>query len=429
MLTLILFGVFTALMLLRVPVAIAIAAATVAGLVQADFADTLYIIPQQMLEGINSPPLTAIAFFILAGNLMNAVGMTGRIFAFAHALVGHMRAGLAQVNVVASFIFGGITGSAVADCAGLGNIMIGAMRAKGYPAPFACALTVAASIIGPTLPPSIPLVIYSFAAATSLGRLFLAGVVPGMLLAAILMLYNRTVARRSNFPPPDRRATLREVGAVTFDGVAALATPAIILGSTGTGLATATEAGVIACAYTLLLGLLYRSLHWAALVRAVRDTALMTGLVVILIGFSTVMAWLLAIEQVPQSLGAMVLANTDSAPVFLGSLLVFLLVIGSFVEPIPAMIILIPMLMPIVDKLGISRVHFGLVLTFALMIGLATPPMGIALFIVSRIARVPYEQVALATVPLHIPLTLVLLLITFIPALTLWLPALVLGPP
>ena len=429
MLTLILFGVFTGLMLLRVPIAIAIGAATMSGLYYADFGDAIYIVPQQILEGINSPALVAVAFFILAGNLMNAVGMTDRIFAFAEALVGHMVAGLAQVNVVASFIFGGITGSAVADCAGLGNIMIRAMRENGYPAPYACAITVAGSIIGPILPPSIPLVIYAFAASTSLARLFLAGVVPGILLALILMLYNRLVAIRMRFPRARRRATLREVRHVMLGGLAALATPVIILGSTATGIATPTEAGVIACAYTLLLGFAYRALDLRKIARAMADTALMTGLVVMLIGFSTTMAWLLAIQQVPQALGASVLGATHSAPVFLASLLVFLLIIGSFVEPIPAMIILIPMLMPIVDQLGIDRVHFGLVLTFALMIGLATPPMGIALFIVSEIARVRYERVALATLPLHIPLTLVLILITFVPQLTLWLPTFILGLP
>lgn len=182
-------------MLLRVPVAIAVGAATIAGLVRADFGDTLYIVPQQTLEGINSPALTAIEFFILAGNLMTAVGMTRRIFDFANAVVGHTKAGLAQVAVLASFIFSGSTGSAVADCAGLGNILISAMRERGYPAPFACALTVAAPIIGPTLPLSIPLVIYAFAASTSLGQLFLAGVVPGVLLALILMIYNRRSRR------------------------------------------------------------------------------------------------------------------------------------------------------------------------------------------------------------------------------------------
>lgn len=428
MITLILFGVFTGLMLLRVPVAIAIGVAVIGALVYAGFTDALYIVPQQILQGIDSPPLIAVAFFILAGNLMNAVGMTDRIFNFANALVGHFKAGLAQVNVLASLIFAGISGSAVADCAGLGNLEIKAMRSHGYPAPFACAVTVASSIIGPILPPSIPLVIYAFAASTSIERLFLAGLVPGLLLTATLMLYNRIVAVRADFPISPRRASLREISVRGIDGIAALVAPAVILGSISTGAATATEAGVIACAYTLLLGLVYRTLNWEGFIKALTDSTLITGLVMIIIGFSTVMAWLLAIEQVPQALAGYVIGTTSSKFVFLATLLVFLLVIGAFVEPIPAMVILIPMLLPLVDHFGVSRVHFGLILVFALMIGIATPPMGIALYIVSEIAKVPYEKVALATVPLHIPLTLVLILITFFPELTLWLPKLILGP-
>jgi tripartite ATP-independent transporter DctM subunit len=415
-------------MLLRVPVVIALGSAAIAALIYAGFADALYIVPQQILQGIDSPPLIAVAFFILAGNLMNAFGMTDRIFDFANALVGHFKAGLAQVNVLASLIFAGISGSAVADCAGLGNLVIKAMRTHGYPAPFACAVTVAASIIGPTVPPSIPLVIYAFAASTSVERLFLAGVVPGLLLAATLMLYNRVVSVRADFPRSPRRAPIREVGARAIDGAAALVAPGIILGSIMTGAATATEAGVIACAYTLLLGLCYRTFNVERFTKALTESTLITGLVMIIIGFSTVVAWLLAIEQVPQSLGAMVLGTTGSKYVFLATLLVFLLVLGAFVEPIPAMIILIPMLLPLVDHFGISRVHFGLILVFALMIGLSTPPMGIALYIVSEIAKVPYERVALATIPLHIPLIFVLILITFVPELTLWLPAFLLGP-
>lgn len=427
MLALLLFGLFTVLMMLRVTVGVSLLASTICGLFYAGFGDALYIIPQQTLDGVNSSVLVAVAFFILTGNLMTAVGMTDRIFAFAQALVGHMKAGLAQVNVVASVVFSGINGSAVADCASLGTILIRAMREKGYPAPFSCALTVASSMIGPTLPPSIPLVIYAAAASTSLQRLFLAAIIPGFLLAAALMIYNWIVADRMGFPRASRRATLREIWPAMVRGFSALVAPLIILGALTYGFATPTEAGALAAAYTLLLGLAYRTLTFQNFTRAVIDTALMTGFAIILIGFSMPMAWLLAIEQVPQALSSSILTVTDSQTLFLANLLIFLLVLGMFVEPIPAMVILIPMLMPIVDQFGVDRVQFGVLFTFGLTIGLATPPVGIVLYIVSEIAQVSFEKVAIATLPFLIPLIIVLVLITFIPGLTLWLPDLILG--
>ncbi|WP_366655932.1 TRAP transporter large permease [Fodinicurvata sp. EGI_FJ10296] len=423
----ILFLGFIAFILLRVPITMAIGLAVLASIVFAGFGDTLYIIPVQVLQGVNNPALLAIPFFVLAGNLMNAVGMTDRIFNFAGCLVGHFRAGLAQVNVIASMIFAGVSGAAVADIAGLGAVEVKAMRDRGYPAEFAAALTVAAAVIGPIIPPSIGLVIYAYLSGTSVARLFLGGIIPGLLIVVALMLFNRWAATRYNFPR-EERATLKQTARSAIDGIAALIAPAIILFAIVTGFTTATEAGVLACAYTLLLGLLYRTLSAKALWTAMTDTMLITSVIMIIIGFSHVMGWLLAIEMIPQMLASGILLLTDSRPVFLGLLLIFLLLIGCVVEGVPAKLILVPMLLPLIDQFGVDRVHFGLIIQLALLIGIATPPMGIGLYIISEVGKVSFEKVTIAILPMLVPLIVVLILITYIPQLTLFLPNLIMGP-
>ncbi len=423
----VLFGGFIALMLLRVPVTMAIGCAVLASLIFAGFSGEIYILPLMVVEGVENPALLAVPFFIMAGNLMNAVGMTDKIFNFAMTLVGHFRAGLAQVNVLASMIFAGVSGAAVADIAGLGMVEIKAMRERGYPADFAAALTVCSAVIGPIIPPSISLVIYAFLSETSVGRLFLGGIVPGILTGVALMIFNRIVAEKRGFPS-EPRASLTQISESAVDGIAALVAPAIILGAIITGFTTATEAGVLACAYSILLGLGYRTLTLKKLWRALTDTMIVTSIIMIIIGYSQVMGWLLAIEQIPQALADIVLTTTGSRAVFLGILILFLLVIGTVVEGIPAKLILVPILLPLVDHFGVDRIHFGLILTFALLIGMATPPMGIGLYIVTQVGDVSFESVTRAVIPFYIPLIIVLLLITYIPSLTLWLPNLLMGP-
>ncbi|HJO98030.1 MAG: TRAP transporter large permease [Rhodospirillales bacterium] len=422
----VLFIGFIGLVLIRVPITMAIGMAVLASLLVAGFSDTLYILPLQVLEGVENPSLLAVPFFIMAGNLMNTVGMTDKIFNFATSLVGHFRAGLAQVNVLASMIFAGVSGAAVADIAGLGTVEIKAMRERGYPADFAAALTVASAVIGPIIPPSISLVIYAFLSNTSVARLFLGGVVPGIVIGLALMIFNRVIADKRGFPR-EPRAPMRLVARNAIDGVAALVAPGIILGAIITGFTTATEAGVLACAYSLLLGMFYRTITWKGLWRALTDSMMITAVIMIIIGYSTVMGWLLAIEQVPQALANQVLLTTDDRHVFLALLLIFLLLIGMVVEGIPAKLILVPMLLPIIDQFGIDRIHFGLIITNALLIGMATPPMGIGLYIVVEVGKVTFEEVTLAVIPLFIPLIVVLLMITYIPDLTLWLPNLIMG--
>jgi tripartite ATP-independent transporter DctM subunit len=423
----VLFVSFVALMLLRVPVAMAVGGSVVLTLIYAGYADGLYIVPLQVLEGVDNASLLAVPFFILAGNLMNTVGMTDKIFNFAMALMGHFRAGLAQVNVLGSMIFAGVNGTAVGDIAGLGQIEVKAMRERGYPADFSAAMTVASSIVGPLIPPSVGLVVYAYLANQSVARMFLAGFVPGVLVGISLMIFNRIYAKRLNVPV-EKRATLRHVLATAREGMVALVAPAIILGAILTGFTTATEAGVLACAYALLVGAWYRQLSAAHVWKALSDTMLMTTVVMMIIGFSTVMGWLLAIEQVPQAMAKTMLLVTDSRPVFLLLLIVFFLIIGCFVEGVPAKLILVPILLPMTDSYGVDRVHFGIIVQMALLIGIATPPMGIGLYVVSEVARVPFERVTLAIMPMLVPLIVVLLLLTYIPGFSLWLPNLVMGP-
>jgi len=422
----ILFGTFIALILARVPISIAIGTAVVLTFLTSDFSNALQIIPQQMLEGVNKASLTAVPFFIMAGNLMNATGVTVRIFAFANALVGHLKAGLAQVNVLSSMIFAGISGAAVADCAGLGAIEIKAMREAGYKPAFAAAITVASAVIGPLIPPSIGLVIYAFLAQQSIERMFLAGLVPGLLVGAALMIYVRIIAGFRDFPTQPR-ATVKEVAQTARHGFAALMAPAIILGSIMFGFVTATEAGVLACLYCIILGLWYRELTWKGFFNALSDTAMVTSVIMIIIAFSIAMGWLLAIDQTPQKLAEWTFAMTENRHVFLGLLLVFIILVGCVVEGVPAKLILVPTLLPLIDAYGIDRVHFGIIIQLGLLIGIATPPMGIGLYIVAEVGRVPFEKVTMAVLPMLVPLIAVLILLTYVPAVSTFLPDLILG--
>ncbi|MGI9524981.1 MAG: TRAP transporter large permease [Hyphomicrobiaceae bacterium] len=418
---------FIILILMRVPVSMAIGAAVLLTFVTSEFSDSLYIVPQQILEGVNKPSLAAVPFFIMAGNLMNVVGMTDRIFNFANALVGHFRAGLAQVNVLSSMIFAGVSGAAVADCAGLGAIEIKAMRERGYKAEFAAAVTVCSAVVGPIIPPSIGLVIYAFLAQQSVERMFLAGIIPGLIVGLSLMAFNRLLAIKHDFPTQEK-ASCAEVHRAAFDGILALIAPGIILGSILGGFVTATEAGVLACVYSMALGMYYRTLTFERFWQALTDSMLMTSVIMIIIGFSIAMGWLLAIEQVPQRIGDAVFAITESRAVFLAMMLVFVILVGCVVEGVPAKLMLVPMLLPVIDSFGIDRVHFGIIIQLGLLIGIATPPMGIGLYIMVEVGKVPFERVTLAVIPFLVPLMLVLILITYVPELTLWLPNLVLGP-
>lgn len=420
-------GGFILLMLLGVPVTMAIGAGSIAGLYWAGFGDMSMVVPQQILDGAAKPALLAIPFFILAGNLMNAIGLTDRIFNFCLALVGHFRAGLAYVNVIASLLFAGVSGAATADIAGLGQLEVKAMRARGYKPEFAAALTVATSLVGPIVPPSISLIVYAWLANESVARLFLAGVVPGILVALSFILYIRTVVQWVDMPR-EPRASCSDIRRAAVEGLPALVAPGIILGAIVFGFATATEAGVIACGYSILIGLFYRSLSFKGVWDALVESAVLSSLIMLIIGFSQIMGWLFAFEQVPQAFASGILETISQRWVFLTFTIVLLVLIGCFMEASPAKIILLPLLLPAADAFGIDRVQFGMIITLALLLGIATPPLGVGLYLMSAVSGVRFERLAVAILPLMIPPVLVLILIAAFPQITLWLPDLVMGP-
>ncbi len=390
--------------------------------------DVLLAVPQRLTASANSFTLLAAPFFMLSGLAMNTAGVTHRIYDFAECLAGWLRGGLAHVNVVGSVIFAGMSGSAVADAAGLGTIEIKAMADEGYPRDFAAAVTAASATIGPIIPPSVPLLFYGVVADASIGRLFLGGVIPGLLMAGALMVMVAWMSHRRGYPShpfPGVRVAARR----TRRAALSLLTPVILFGGMLSGVFTPTEAAFVAAAYALLLGLaVHRELKWRDLPGLFLETVETNAVVLMLVMTSSLFGWVLARAQVPQALGAWFLGLSTDPLVVLLVINVFLLVVGCFMEALAALVILVPVFLPVIKSLGIDPVHFGVVMVLNLMIGTLTPPIGIVLFVVARVAQLPFEQVTRATAPFLVPLVAVLLLITVFPELVLFLPRLVLGP-
>ncbi len=426
MTTLILFGTFMALFALRFSVTTAMGLACVAGLLYAGY--PLSQIPRYMTTGVESFVLLAVPFFILVGNLLNTTGATERIFDFSKAVFGSIPGSLAQVNIGASMIFAGMSGAALADAAGLGTIEMKAMREAGYRPPFAAAITLASSMIGPIIPPSIVMVIYSAATGVSTGRMFLAGVIPGVMTGVTLMIYVWFVARSGREPCPlvENFSARRVVGTGKRASMALLA-PAIILGGLITGVVTPTEAGVVAVFYALLLGVLYRSFSGGRFMAAFRETAVTSATILYLIAVSSVMGWIVTIEGTAQDLAALVSDFSANKYVGLLAINVFLLLLGCVIETTAAILISSSLLLPVALAMGVDPVHFGVILCFNLLIGMMTPPMGVGLYVVSSVGRVPVADLIRAIWPFLMPLLGALLLITFVPELSLWLPRLVFG--
>jgi tripartite ATP-independent transporter DctM subunit len=426
MISLILILLFLLFIAMGVPISMSMGLATAISLFASGHGNFFFIIPQQMVEGVDHAALLAIPFFILAGNIMNVSGMTDKIFNFASALLGHVRGGLAQVNVLASMVFAGVSGAAVADCAGLGVIEIKAMAERGYKKSFAAALTAASSAVGPVIPPSIPLVIYAYIAGESVGRMFLAGIIPGIIIGLSLMVTNYILSYKYGFPK-EKRLPLKSILNSAFDGFIALMAPIIIVGSILTGVVTATESGVIASIYALIVGLIYKEITLKSLWSALYDTMLMTTVIMFIIAFATAMGWLFAYEQIPQKVAGAMLTLTTNKYIFLLLLMAFLIILGCVLEGIPAMLITLPFLLPLADQFGVDRVHFGMILVYGLLIGIVTPPMGIALYIMVEVAQVSFEKIVVAVLPFLIPLIVVFFMITFLPPLTTFIPTLLMG--
>jgi tripartite ATP-independent transporter DctM subunit len=381
---------------------------------------------EQLLNGLyTSYLLLAVPMFILAAEIMNAGSMTDRLLQFCNAVVGRFRGGLAQVNVLQSIIFAGMSGSAIADAAGTGKMMQQLMTKDGkYPASYAAALTAVTSVVGPIIPPSIPLVIYALISDASIGFLFIAGIVPGLLLALSQMAIVAVGARRRNFPV-EKPVPLREIPGITLRAFPALMLPVVLLVGIRGGVMTPTEAAAVAAGYALLISVaIYRSVSMGELYRALLNSARTTASIGMLLAGAMVFNYVVTVENIPQSLSALLLAWNLSPIGFLLLVNVILLMLGCVLEGTTILLVIVPVLIPTAQALGIDMVHFGLVVVVNIMLGLITPPYGLLLFIMTRIAEVPLRDIVRDTLPFLWAMIAVLVVITFFPSLVLWLPRL-----
>lgn len=423
--------IFLALIVLRVPIALTMGIATLVSMLLGGWTRALYVIPQQMVEGIQSPTIISIAFFILAGNLMNKTGLTDKIFDFSVALIGHIRGGLAQVNVLASMIFAGISGAAIADCAGLGVVEIRAMEKRGYNRSFAAAVTLASSAVGPIIPPSIPAIIYAVTAGVSIGRLFLAGFLPGVLIGIFLMILNYILSyvKKEDFPSPEKRPTFPLLVKSFGRGIFALFAPVIIVGGIVSGIVTAREAGTLAVIYVFICSFIYNKPKeiLKVLPEVLFETMITTVVIMFLLTTATSFGWLIALEKAPNFVAKVILSISNSKIVFLLLVNIFYLVLGMLIEAVPALLITVPILLPLATAFGIDPVHFGLVVIYGLVIGIATPPVGLGLYVITRVSSVKFEELVVAVAPFLIPMIIVLFIITYVPQVVLLIPDLLMG--
>lgn len=374
-------------------------------------------------NGIDSFPLLAVPFFILAGELMSAGGITASIIRFAQSLVGHVRGGLAQVNVLSSMLFAGISGSAVADASAIGKMLIPAMEKQGYPRSFAAAVTAAAAVIGPVIPPSGIMVLYGFVMNVSVGALFAAGVVPGILIGLGLMLCIRLLASRYRLPAATSKANWRERGGAFRSAWLALLLPVILLGGLLSGVFTATEAASVAVAYAFLVTVvLQRTIGFKELKKIFRAAALQSGVILLLVGAAVTLGWLVTVSGMATGIAERLLGVSDNVYLLLFLVNLFLFFVGMFLDAGPAILILGPVLAPVFVSLGVDPLHFAILMCVNLTVGLATPPMGLVLFVTASVARDSVENIVKAILPFLVVEVLVIFLITYFPALVLTLP-------
>jgi TRAP-type C4-dicarboxylate transport system permease large subunit len=447
-----------------IPVAIAMAGASLIYLFFVQSSPPFVVI-HRMVSGIDSFPLLAVPFFILAGNLMNNAGITNRIYNYALALVGWLKGGLGHVNVVGSVVFAGMSGTAIADAAGLGTVEIKAMRDHGYSKEFAVGVTAASATLGPIIPPSLPFVIYGMMANVSVGALFLAGILPGVIMALLMMVTVAYFAHKNNWGSDIGFVWSRVLKALTetavvviwpvvlwwlvakwefpaqvtvisaiallfaadrifkFQAVLPIMTPVLLIGGMTTGVFTPTEGAIAACVWALILGFFwYRTLNVKMFVKICLDTVETTATVLFIVAAASIFGWMLTATGVTTAISSWVLGFTRDPLVFLLLANLLMLFVGCFLEPVAAITILVPILVPICQQLGIDLVHFGLVMVLNLMIGLLHPPMGMVLFVLARVAQLSVERTTMAILPWLVPLLGSLVVITYVPSLVLWLP-------
>lgn len=409
------------LLAVGVPIAFSIGLLAVVGLTLAGISSPS-IAAQRMFSGMNAYALLALPLFILGGNILVAGGVIQRLIAFADVMVGRIRGGLAQVNVLANLMMAGVSGSATADSAAIGAVMIPAMKERGYTADFAAALTISGAIMAPILPPSLIMVIYAIPTKLSIGAMFFAGILPAILIALLLMGYVAFARRKDALIVPAQTGFRAYVNA-TITALPVLAAPLLIVGGVRGGMFTATEAAGILCGYAILLcAVAYRTVGLTKLIEVFRESAMTTATIMIIVATSNLFAWYLAMENVPNAARDLFQSLTDNPVVFLLVVNVFLLIVGAFVDTVPAILIFVPILQPTAVQFGIDPIHFAIIVIVNLMIGLNTPPVGTNLFVISSVAGRPMMAISRALMPFYGIKLVALLLITYVPALSLWLP-------
>jgi len=414
-------AIFLILMLSGLPIAISMAIPTGIYLVVQQIPVSTLI--QRMVTSLNSFPLLAVPLFIFAANLMNNGGITNRLFDLAKLLVGRFKGGLAQVNIVASLIFAGISGAALADVGGLGNIEMDAMKKQGYAPESAAAITAASATIGPIFPPSIPLIIYAAAAETSSMRLLMSGIVPALVITVVLMSMVSFFAFRNDWPRGiEGKFKKGEIGTIVRRGLPSILMPAILMGGMLSGLFSPTEVAAVAIVYALFLGVIYKTLSYGELLRIIRESLVSTASVLFIVASAAIFAWVLTVEQLPQQMSEFMLSISRNPAVLLVFVNILLLVAGMFLETTAAIMIFTPILLPTLMEAGVDPVHLGLVMVFNLMIGMITPPVGMSIYMLSPIAGLPVNKLFKAVAPYYVPLLAALVILTYVPEISLWLP-------
>lgn len=419
---------FFLLMLIGLPIGVTLGVAGVAGLLQIGGEKFLTMAPKRYFEGLDLFTFMAMPFFILAGEIMNRSGITEKLAAFADALVGYTRGGLAHSNMVASVLFAGMTGAAVADSAAFGNTLVPAMVREGYKRPFACAVTVAGSIIGPTIPPSNLMVIYGSLMGVSIAGLFAAGILPGLLICLLCMAVIAAFGRRWNLPKSKERFSLLRILWAFKTSFLAILMPGIILGGILFGIVTPTEAAAIAVFYALFISIvLYRALTFADIVAMLIRTARITGVVFLIIASASILSWWMTFMQIPQKIADFFLFLSRDPRIVIGLILMLLLGIGMFMDINAALIILAPVLAPLTATIGMDPVHAGIMIVLSLNISLMTPPVGACLFVLSSVTGERIERISVALLPFLAVEVLVLGLVAYWDRMTLWIPRILLG--
>lgn len=413
-------GTLIVLILLRLPIVFAIGAAVCLYFIQKGLPSSSIAI--RMTSAIDSSVLIAIPLYLMAGEFMNQSGATGRLVATAQACLSWVRGGLAQTNILSSLIFAGMSGSALADSAGIGKVMIPAMKERGYDPAFAAAVTASSSVIGPVFPPSIPMIVYGSITGTSVGALFLGGVIPGVSITLALMVWTWFASRSMPLLDAVERLSIRRVAKAVADGILPLMTPAIILSGILFGFMTPTEAGAIAALYAAAIGLfVYRTMTLKDLFAGVSQAMVGTAAVMALLAIAAVLGWIITLEGIARQVSELLGGQDASFVVVVLVINVVLLLAGMFMDSTAAMLVFVPVLAPIAMDIGLNPVQFGVMVVVNLMIGVVTPPVGFCLFVTASIAGVPVRDVIRATVPFLIPLLLVLAAVSTIPAMTMWL--------